>query len=684
MLIGLLCASSAIASSSGTAATQAVAQEDSDPIIITGERVPREIRETSSSVVVLTRDDIEAQAGSDRLEQLLALVPNVEPGGGNDGPTIRGQDTTGILRELQAFLGGSRPRVTVQVDGRVTGYFESIMGVTPVWDVAQVEVFRSPQTTTQGRNSIGGAIFVRTADPTYRWEGRARAIVGNYDTRQGSALISGPLIDDQLAFRAAADFRRERTSSLIADLIPDADLNRDEFGILRFKLLAEPSALPGARLVTTYVHQESRAPQIVGVRRPFKDRRADALQFYGVFDNNVETLTSILDYEFSADLAATTTLSWGDSSIRRRARLGLGRARIEAQDFAIEPVLRWQLGPALRFLGGVNYFRSHLDQFIDLTTFFPIFGTGEFEDRQTSLGIFGEGTFEQGPWRLAAGLRYQRDTQDREGMVTTARPGFSLDFDESFQAWLPKVSLAYRFSEDIHAGLLVQRAYNPGGVTLTLDRGTNDTFEAETLWNFELFGRASLAGGRLSLAGNLFYNDIQNAQRSQLRPLLQPNGIEVFISEIDNAPGAESYGLEVDLAWRVAPTLSLRAGVGLLRTQITVTQLANDPLLGKEFQRSPHYTAVAAIDWRPFRNARLSAQLRTRGGYFSNDANSPALRIRPATALDARAAYDIGPISLSAYVRNAFDDFHLTLLTSANLGRAGDPREFGIGLEGRF
>jgi len=52
--------------------------------------------------------------------------------------------------------------------------------------------------------------------------------------------------------------------------------------------------------------------------------------------------------------------------------------------------------------------------------------------------------------------------------------------------------------------------------------------------------------------------------------------------------------------------------------------------------------------------------------------------------VDGRASYEIGSITVSAYVRNVFDEFYLTLLTASTLGRAGDPREWGFGIEGRF
>ncbi len=59
-----------------------------------------------------------------------------------------------------------RPCTTLIDDGRRDTYNEFVFGAAPVWDVNRVEVFRSPQTTTQGQNSIAGAIFVYSNDPT--------------------------------------------------------------------------------------------------------------------------------------------------------------------------------------------------------------------------------------------------------------------------------------------------------------------------------------------------------------------------------------------------------------------------------------------------------------------------------------------------------------------------------------
>lgn len=671
-MLGLVCA----ALLSGPSAAQAPPPEP-DEIVVTGERQPRTLLETSSSVAVVTEEAIEAQAAPDRLDQLLALIPNVQLGSGGEGPTIRGQDSTGLLRDAPAFFGGARPRATLQVDGRAVSFNEFVFGLAPVWDVAQVEVFRSPQTTTQGRNSIGGAIFVRTNDPTYEWEGRARAIAGNQDSWQGSLALSGPVIGDQLAFRVAGDIRTSRASSEIVDLAPGADPDRDEYGLLRLKLLAEPDALPGLRIETSYVHLESQAPQIEGIRPPFRERR-DPIDGYGIFRTNVESITAELSYRLAPALDLTATLSHGDSLVRRFPPPGLGRTRIATRDWSAETILSWRPEGPVGLLGGIHRLRTELDQFIDLSA---IVGLGTFDDRQDSLGLFGEATLTPLPkLTLTAGLRYQRDEQRRAGFLGP----FELAFDRGFDAWLPKLSIAYEIVDGVRAGLLAQRAFNPGGTTLSFLTGEQDDFGAETLWNYEAFLRASLVGGRLTLAANLFYNDIGEAQRPQLRIVRLPDGSETFFTEFDNAPAAESYGLEVEADWRATPRLSLRAGLGLLETRVVETRSAADPLRGKEFQRSPAVTGFAALDWRPLDPLRLSAQARHSGGYFSDDLNLPELRIPAYTVVDARAAYEAGPLTLFGYARNLFDEFHLTLLFSPQLATAGDPREFGLGMEARF
>ncbi|MBB4633803.1 outer membrane receptor protein involved in Fe transport [Sphingosinicella soli] len=308
---------------------------DRQEIVVTGERISRSKHDTASSVAAETGEEIDNRATPDRIEQLLQAIPNVQLGSGGEGPVIRGQDSTGVVRDLPAFLAGTRPRTTITIDGRSATYYELAFGLTSVWDVGRVEVFRSPQTTTQGRNSIGGAIFVETKVPSFDWEGRVRFVAGESDTRQVSGVVSGPMIDGQLAFRLSGDLRRSQTSSQITNGAVGINPNRDDSELLRVKLLAEPKGLPDTHLDLTYSRGRSQMPQIEGIELPYRER-GNPNAGYGVFAITVDSLTGRVVYEPAGGLHARATLTYGEADVRRHPRPGLGAVCIHRIPFELE------------------------------------------------------------------------------------------------------------------------------------------------------------------------------------------------------------------------------------------------------------------------------------------------------------------------------------------------------------
>ena len=661
-------------------APAAAAEAEPSEIIVTGERVKRSLFDTPSSVSVTTQSEIEAQAAN-RVGDLLAMIPNVQLGTGSQGPTIRGQDTTGALQALPAFLGGNRPRTTLIVDGRRTGYNEFVFGAAPVWDLNRIEVFRSPQTTTQGQNSIAGAIIVYSNDPTFKPEYRARAMAGNLGMRQASAMASGALVGDEIAFRAAGDIRYSRTASDIKDVMVGADPNHDVFGQFRFKLLAVPSWLPGSRFTLSYAHVQSQRPQIEGVVAPFKKRR-DLQPSYGIFRTNVDSLTARTDIQAGRDLSVNATATAGDGGFRRLARQGLGQARIAARDWSVEAVADWSPEGPFRLTAGLSHTHQALRQVIDLSL---LSGIGRFRDSQDGSGLFGEASLAiLSAATVTAGIRYQTDRQKRQGALENGTLPIDLDYDRAFHAWLPKLSFAYDFTPNLRAGLLVERAYNPGGTTLRFDTGLPDNFEAETLRDYEFFARARLAGGAVTAEANLFYYDMRHAQRARDIQILTPTGFKVGFSDLFNIPKARSYGLEASLRWRRGERFSASASLGLLGTKILRAVGEQAQYDGKEFGRSTHLSASASVDWRPIQRLRVSAQLRHHSRYFSDDLNRPSLRVKQFTDVDARAEYDAGPVTLFGYARNLFDTFHMNYFSDERSGTADGPREIGLGVETRL
>ena len=303
-------------------------------------------------MTVFDKRDIERMAAPDRIGQLLQMAPNVLAPTSRDAPTIRGQLSTGVLGGLPAFLGGARPRTVMQIDGRTATFNEFVNSTEGLWDVDHVEVFRSPQTTTQGANSIGGAIFIHTADPTFDAQGQARLIVGQSRRRQASAMVSGPIIGDELAFRISVDvYRSVASTRQSGPVVGIHDINPDRYWTTRAKLLAQPHALPGLKLLTIYAHTHAQAPQGELAQAPFPKRRDDNYIF-GYFKSDVDSVTTIATYDVTDVLESRTTLSWGRSRFRRFAPQGFGQTRVRGRDGSFESVLDWKPAGPLSAVGG--------------------------------------------------------------------------------------------------------------------------------------------------------------------------------------------------------------------------------------------------------------------------------------------------------------------------------------------
>lgn len=122
-----------------------------EPIIVTGEKLERELKDTASSVSIKTAKEIDKEkTGSASVAEVLNDVPNVIYTDSVGAPIIRGQDTQGPNNGQNVFWGGTVPRATINLDGHYLNYNEMFFGATSVWDIDSIEVFRGPQTTSQG------------------------------------------------------------------------------------------------------------------------------------------------------------------------------------------------------------------------------------------------------------------------------------------------------------------------------------------------------------------------------------------------------------------------------------------------------------------------------------------------------------------------------------------------------
>lgn len=651
-------------------------------IVVTGEKVSRDLMETASSVTIIDAREIsQEKTGDATVSEVVAGVPNVIYPDNVSAPIIRGQDTQGPNTGATAFFAGTVPRATINVDGHYLSYIEFVYGATSVWDVDSIEVFRGPQTTSQGANAIAGAIIVNTKDPTFTREAAYQAEIGTYNHKRASAALSGALIENELAGRIAIDYSgRDTFIDYINSDFKHDGTNQDFRNFVgRGKLLWKPIEIPALEAKLTYSFTDSNRPSQEAASMPFEDLNHITTTMPSW---KQRTHTGILDLSYDFDNAWQFVNQTQLTTTAAERRIGIvngGDADVDQTNVSNEARLLYgDPGDVLSGVVGLYYAHVKSDEALYLN------GTSTFDDTKQNLGLFSEVSYRfADKWTLTGGLRYQRDQIQRAGN-SVYTPNNPVDFDETFSALLPKVSLAYAVTDDWTVGGLISRGYNPGGVALNITGREWVPFEEEKIWNYELFTRASLLDGKLGVTSNLFYMDMENAQYNI--PMVISG---VTYSYTINAERAHAYGLELGADYQILDNLVLKGSLGLLKTEIDEmsSKVAYE---GNEFAKSPGYMYSFGASWDVTDKFNVSAQVRHLDGYYSDIANTANYAIDPYTLADVRASYKFrDELELYGYVKNVFDERSPTYIQQ-NRGIGGieasmtEPRMFGVGLKGSF
>lgn len=646
-------------------------------IIVRGENVERTLQQTASSVVVLR----EADAGESSVVETLNGIGNVVYTSTVGAPIIRGQDAQGANGGA-AIYGGTVARATINLDGHYQNFYELALGGTSVWDVDSIEVYRGPQNTSQGANSIAGAIVVSTKDPTFEPEGSFLLEAGSFDKRRGSVAASGPLIEDELAARVSLDYW-ERDSYIDyngASYVPgDTDLGFESLSA-RGKLLWTPKSVPDLDMLLTYSHTEGNRPQFESASAPY-DQLENPTASVPSWEQRTDTGLLDIDFEFSDSISLSNVVRYSVQDIERSVSVvGAGNGTVDQKSLSNESLLHF--GGEGAITGFVGFFAEKVNS--DDVLYFR--GISDFDDEKIHLGLFGEATFKFAErWSLIAGVRGQQDELKREGSSSFANG--TLDYDKTYSAILPKVSLAFDVTPDATVGVLVNKGYNHGGINLSFANRAYIPFEDETVWNYELFVRAGLFDQRVMVNGNVFFADYTDSQR------LVPDyiGDLPYGQTVVNADEAEAIGLEVDVTWNVSDSLRFTANAALLETEVgKFTVPAGTAYVGNEFKNSPGQMFGASVDWDVLPRLKVKANVRYTDGYHSDDENLPAFEVEDYTIANLSVVFEAtDAIEIYAYANNVTDEYSPTsLYTDRSVGgivaNLADPRAFGVGVRGTF
>ena len=294
------------------------AEDGSDVILVTARRREETAQEVPLAISVVGGEHID-NTGSFNVGRLQQLTPTLQYYSSNP------RNTSLSIRGIGAPFGltndGFEQGVGIYVD---EVYYSRVASATfDFLDVAQIEVLRGPQGTLYGKNTTAGAINITTRQPTFEFEGRVEASLGNLEFKQVKGAISGPLSDTVAARLALSGTSRRGT---IFDTATGNWINEQDNIGLRGQLLLKPGNDFELLLAGDYSRQNPECCGTVFVRtgatqRPLNRRFAALAAAQGYAVPSTDPFDRLTDVD--ADLNAGNKI--GGVALRAKWSVGPGQ-----------------------------------------------------------------------------------------------------------------------------------------------------------------------------------------------------------------------------------------------------------------------------------------------------------------------------------------------------------------------
>lgn len=240
------------------------------------------------------------------------------------------------------------------------------------------------------------------------------------------------------------------------------------------------------------------------------------------------------------------------------------------------------------------------------TTTCPSYGTdlnwySTYPLHRIDRALFGELYLDWHQWELTLGLRGYRDSQTLNSLSEGAGNGYIVHDDGATtqSGVTPKAALSFKFDGHHLAYASVSKGFREGGVSqppiaqcglleqLGLTPGVPAKYGSDTVWNYEIGGKAESDDGRMILTGAAFQMNWNNIQQAFTLPLC-------FLGITVNEGAARARGGELEFTGKPLPQLELRAGLGVDDAKITSQSVPGLPAVGSRVVQIPKVTATAS------------------------------------------------------------------------------------------
>lgn len=681
-----------------------LADEALEEIVVTAGFRDSTLMKSAGSISVLDEQLIQDRSAR-HFDETLNVLPNVNFSAG--GARARFVQVRGV-GDLEQFVDPKHfPSVGIMIDDIEVG--TTATGAI-LMDIAQIELLRGPQGTQFGANALAGIINIRTQQPSETFNAEISTGYGNLDTWHVGGNITGPL-SDSIQARLAVQQNKSDGYYTNEFLGSDDNNERDELAI-RSKLRWSGDNGAEINLTATYSDIDSGydAFSLDNVRATLSDNPGHDEQ---------ETVALALSSAWPVMEGVTleTLLSWRDSKedyafdedwvfagfcdgVRCDPLVEFTSTdQLQRERDVVAVDVRLKSDPA-RISWVAGLYAQERDEDLQRQHFAAF--TSDYETER--YAVYGQLQIAPADnWNITAGLRYEHfedEYNDSNALAT----------DSSDDYWSGRLSLEYLHGENTLFYATLARSVKPGGVNTETSSSfpiitptfqpfllSRQQFDAETLFNKEIGIKASYLDDKLTLRLALFHMDRNNAQ---LESFVWDANTFIFTGFLDSNSDAENYGAELEMAYRLSDAVSLFANVGYLETsvdELTVFDLDTSQFItrtDRDQTKAPNWQYNLGANLRF--SEKLSGRLEVEGrdesffGYYHNG------QIDGYTLVHASLSYQLGDMTLQAWVRNLFDkDYHAHGLFFANDPRDafavnrsyyqfGEPRVYGMNVSYSF
>lgn len=610
--------------------TPALADDGDTPpleeVIVTATKRETTLLETPISMTVIGAESLQ-ESNADAFSDFSRLIPGltaIDSGPGQKRYALRGLQSAGepevaLYYDEIPITGLPGPSLDTGAD----------QPDVKLWDVDRIEVLRGPQGTLYGNGSMGGAIRIISKRPDLsnfaaETEAEGAATDGGSPSWGVSGMVNLPVVPDRFAVRLTGYDRQEGgwldqvyRGDIALPQNPGNNLNWEHTSGSRLSATFKATDKWAITLIAYYQHLQTGIsyetyPSFAFTANPYVteefvhspwDDRLGMANLISTYDFGWSSFVATVAYQnrvvdqsqdttrFLLNLFGCNEFTWDLSCF--------GPPEVPAVSYSHEGVMAWSAetrlvsqrpGPfqwtAGAFLQRASTYRDGQVAVADAAGNIDINpATGIAADRLFARSnydlfnqdaLFGETTYDlyQG-LKGTVGLRwfhsYRSDQQIIDQQFFPGQPTGPEPFQEfSESALFKKFLLSYNLNP--RALVYVEAAQGfraggpnyPGGFTETAP-----PYKEDSVWDYELGWKTTLAEDRLYWSGAAFWIDWSHLQ--QLVPT------QLF-SYIINAGSARSAGFETEVDAHITPHLKLIAGISHADARLVGAQpYSSDP-----------------------------------------------------------------------------------------------------------